>query len=238
MAQRILLVEDEPGIAEVLIYALRSEGFDVAWVTTGEEALSLIEQKSPHLLLLDIGLPDSNGFDLCRRLRQNHRLPLLFLTARNSETDRVVGLEIGGDDYIVKPFSPREVCARVRAVLRRSEGGELHAPRPQNSLGLLVDKRRQRVTFEGRDLGLTRNELRLFQVLHAQPERVFGREELLKAAWEDPGASMDRTVDAHIKSLRSKLRQAGCPELIATHRGLGYSCRLEAKSNATTEREP
>jgi two-component system, OmpR family, catabolic regulation response regulator CreB len=227
--QIILLVEDEPPIAETIIYALQTEGLVPLWKTTGRDALAALAEQEVALVVLDVGLPDVNGFDLCREIRRQHKVPVIFLTARSGEVDRVVGLELGGDDYVTKPFSPRELTARVRAVLRRSrgEGGAAAAPPPSGVWR--HDEARCRISYRARPLDLTRNEYRLLRTLLAQPGRVFSRDQLMEAAWEDPGAALDRTVDAHIKLLRAKLR-AVAPDAdpLVTHRGLGYSLREES----------
>jgi len=223
---RILLVEDEPAIADTLVYALESECHQVSHALTGAAGLEL-QRRLPHdLAILDVGLPDMTGFDLCRRLREESGIPILFLTARDGELDRVLGLEIGGDDYVTKPFSPREVAARVRAILRRSTAevkGTQAAPRGISPLS--VDEVAKRIVCGATRMDLTAHEFRLAVVLVKHPERVFSRDQLLDHAWDDPGAVTDRTVDAHIKSLRAKLRSAtpGAEEMIQTRRGLGYS---------------
>ena len=226
----ILVVEDEAPIAETIVYALQTEGFATLWKTTGGEALAAITAETIALVVLDIGLPDGSGFDVCRAIRARHDLPVIFLTARSDEVDRVVGLELGADDYVAKPFSPRELTARVRAVLRRTgRGGTSSSPDLTGGDGNWNhDAARCRITYRGQALALTRNEYRLLGALLAQPGRVFTREQLMLAAWEDPAAAMDRTVDAHVKTLRGKLHAAGCePDPIVTHRGLGYSWREE-----------
>jgi len=230
---RILIVEDEPAIADTLIYALRTEGMEpVVAASVGAAREQLARGRPFDLFVLDVGLPDGNGFEFCRELRATTQVPVLFLTARQSEIDRIVGLEIGGDDYVTKPFSPREVSARVRAILRRTKPSEATqvqvnpAPHPASVSCWEHNTERQRIRYQGVALGLTRNEYRLLRVLLSRPGRIFSREELLAAAWDEPEASMDRTVDAHIKMLRSKLRLAvpGC-DPIETHRGVGYSLR-------------
>jgi two-component system catabolic regulation response regulator CreB len=190
-------------------------------------------------VVLDVGLPDTTGFDLCRELRRWSNVPVIFLTARSEEIDRIVGLELGADDYVAKPFSPRELSARVRAVLRRGgdRGGVVPAqavadnpvfPAPRASQVWSHDATRCRIAYRGRALELTRNEYRLLEALLAHPGRVFSREQLMHAAWDDPGAALDRTVDAHVKLVRAKLREIS-PDVdpIVTHRGLGYSLREE-----------
>ncbi|HUJ43023.1 MAG TPA: two-component system response regulator CreB [Opitutaceae bacterium] len=226
--QTILVVEDEPPIAETIVYALQTEGFATQWKTTGRDALAALAEPGIALVILDIGLPDASGFDVCREIRRHSAVPVIFLTARSDEVDRIVGLELGADDYLAKPFSPRELTARVRAVLRRSDGGS--GPRPPGGPAApwQHDAARCRISYRGWPLALTRNEYRLLGTLLAQPGRVFSRDQLMAAAWDDPGAALDRTVDAHVKSVRAKLRVIA-PEAdpIVTHRGLGYSLREE-----------
>lgn len=220
--QTILVVEDEHSIAETITYALQTEGFAPVWRTTGREALNVLKQQTVALVVLDVGLPDMSGFDVCREMQKLGAPPVIFLTARSSEVDKIVGLELGADDYLAKPFSPRELTARVRAVLRRSSPDRVGAAPG----GWKHDGAKCRISFRGKALELTRNEYRLLAALLASPGRVFSRDQLMTAAWADPGAALDRTVDAHIKTLRAKLR-AAAPEAdpIVTHRGLGYSLR-------------
>jgi two-component system catabolic regulation response regulator CreB len=227
---QILVVEDESAIADTLVYALRTDGFEPVWRATARAALAVLAERPIALVVLDVGLPDANGFDVCRELRRTHAtLPVIFLTARNAEVDRIVGLEIGADDYLVKPFSPRELTARVRAVLRRAAPAGGPVPRSAAPAEWVHDAARCRIAYRGAALDLTRNEYRLLATLIAAPGRVFSRDQLMTAAWDDPGAALDRTVDAHVKQVRAKLR-AVAPEAdpIATHRGLGYSLREEA----------
>jgi len=223
MSHRILVVEDEPAVADAITYALETEGFQAVWTPTGGEARSVLEKEEIHLVILDVGLPDCNGFELCREIRTHSRVPVIFLTARADEIDRVVGLEIGGDDYVVKPFSPRELTARVKAVLRRisSQGEE---PSEENDLVFSVDERKKSISYHRTPLELSRYEYRLLKTLVDHPGWVFSREKLKSLVWEDPHASMDRTVDAHIKMVRAKLREIRPEENpIRTHRGQGYS---------------
>ncbi|PTU72867.1 two-component system response regulator CreB [Pseudomonas mangrovi] len=220
----ILIVEDEAAIADTLIFALQADGFSTRWFSLAGEALDYLQQEVVDLVVLDVGLPDINGFEACRRLRRFSEVPVIFLTARDAEIDRVVGLEIGADDYVIKPFSPRELSARVRAILKRV------APRAE-SVALVaeaapfqVDLERMRISYRAQPLTLTRHEFRLLQCLLSQPERVFSREQLLDALGVAAEAGYERTIDSHIKSLRAKLRQVkDDAEPIQTHRGLGYS---------------
>lgn len=213
----ILIVEDEPAIADNIVYALKTEGYAPHWCRTGEQGLQHMADAPPALVILDIGLPDMSGFDVCKSIREQTDTPIIFLTARDSEVDKVVGLEIGGDDYVTKPFSPRELTARVRARLRNQDRG-----RPDT--GFRHDEAGQQIQLDGRPLALTRYEYRLFAILLQQPRRVFSRDQLLEQAWSDPAGAFDRTVDTHIKTLRQKIRGIA-PTLnpIRTHRGAGYS---------------
>jgi two-component system catabolic regulation response regulator CreB len=225
----ILIVEDEPGIADTLQYALRTEGFEPHWVATGEAALAWVRSNPPALVILDVGLPDTSGFDVFRRLREFADVPVVFLTARSDEIDRVVGLELGADDYVAKPFSPRELVARVRTILRRSGRATTVAPPPRDGAAapptpLIVDDGRRQIRYYGALLELSRYEYGLLKTLATRPGHVFSRENLLAHVWDDPGESFDRTVDAHVKTLRAKLKRvAPGLEPIRTHRGSGYA---------------
>lgn len=245
MLPRILIIEDEPAIADTLVYALRTEGFSPEWCTTGRAGLAALDAGAFALVVLDVGLPDGSGFEFCKLIRARSGVPVIFLTARNTELDRVLGLELGGDDYLVKPFSPRELTARVKAILRRTNSGgtapaRLGAELPEPSK-VVVDDEHHTISFRGVPLELTRYEFRLLQALAAKPGRVFTREQLMAAAWEDPGSSLDRTVDAHIKTLRAKLRAIGGEDPIQTHRGIGYALRRgvpAARAPGAPERQP
>jgi len=223
----ILLVEDEPAIADTVVYALATDGFSPHWATSGEAALAAAAATAFALAIVDIGLPDINGLELFRRLQAAHpALPVIFLTARSGEIDRVVGLELGADDYVAKPFSPRELVARVRTVLRRAQRPVAPAAARAAAPAFAVDDERKLIRFHGKPLDLSRIEYRLLKVLVERPGRVFSRDELMERAWDDPAASFDRTVDAHVKTLRAKLRVVAPGEdPIVTHRGMGYSLR-------------
>jgi two-component system catabolic regulation response regulator CreB len=213
----ILLLEDDPAIAQTVQYALQREGLVVQHHSWLREARAAWAQQAPLAAVLDIGLPDGSGLDWLRELRQaGVRTPVLMLSARGEELDRVLGLELGADDYLCKPFGVRELVARVRALLRRA---------PAVATGLSVDELEARL--DGQRLPLTRRELALLQALQRAQGRTLSREQLLDAAWGSGSESTDRTVDTHIKTLRAKLREAGLSDdCIRTHRGLGYS--LEA----------
>ena len=226
---RILVVEDEPAIADTIVYALSTDGFEPVWCASGAAARAALAAGDTALAILDVGLPDINGFDLFKQLTAAQSgLPVIFLTARASEIDRVVGLELGADDYVAKPFSPRELVARVRTVLRRLQRAASAAPAagPAPAHGFAVDDERKQIRWRGRPLDLSRIEYRLLKVLVERPGRVFSRDELMQRAWDDPAAAFDRTVDAHVKMLRAKLREIDAEaDPIVTHRGLGYSLR-------------
>lgn len=225
----ILIVEDEAAIADTLIYALQSEGFTTTWLALGQACLDSVRQAEPDLLILDVGLPDISGFEVCKQLRRFCEVPVIFLTARDGEIDRVVGLEIGADDYVVKPFSPREVAARVKAILKRVAPREVT---PNATLlryqSFELDSQRDQVHYFGQSLSLTRHEFKLLSVLLEQPERVFSREQLLDGLGIAADAGYERNIDSHIKSLRAKLRLVNATQdPIQTHRGLGYSLKCQ-----------
>jgi two-component system alkaline phosphatase synthesis response regulator PhoP len=225
--ERILIVEDERAVARGLEYALASEGFIVLWAETGQQALNLARGRDPHLILLDIRLPDISGFDVCRQLRaEGMRQPILMLTARDEEVDKVLGLELGADDYMIKPYSLRELLSRVRALLRRAYG-ELSTASVGGRLrfgDVEVDMERIQVTRRGQLVELTPTEFRLLRYLISNPERPCSRDELIEAVWGYASdVSSDRTVDVHIRHLRKKLEDDPAnPRWLVTVRGVGY----------------
>jgi DNA-binding response OmpR family regulator len=229
--ERILMVEDERAVARGLEYGLEREGYQVVWAETGQRALALARSTEPHLVLLDIRLPDISGFDVCRRLRADGvRQPILMLTARDEELDKVLGLELGADDYMVKPFSLRELLARIRALLRRAYG-DLAAPGGGRVVfgGVEVDLERLLVIRQGRPLDLTPIEFRLLRHLVTHPDRPISREALIEAVWGYTGdIGSDRTADVHIRHLREKLEDDPAnPRWLVTVRGVGYKFSKE-----------
>ena len=216
----ILIVEDETPIAEVLAYALKSEGYATQHCTLGGEGLAQLRSGVHSLAIMDVGLPDMNGFEVCRHARKFTDIPILFLTARSDEVDRIVGLEIGADDYVTKPFSPREVVARVRVILRRlSSSGQV-----ANTAWFEVDAESARIRFCSTLLDLTRYEFLLLKFLLEHPGRIYARDMLMDSIWRDALDTSDRTVDTHIKTLRAKLKAVRDDlDPIVTHRGMGYS---------------
>ncbi len=238
MKPTVLIVEDEPGIADTIQYALRTDGFEPAWCATGEEALARVRESAPALVILDVGLPDASGFEIFKRLRETSDVPVVFLTARSDEIDRVVGLELGADDYIAKPFSPRELVARVRSILRRSQRTATLAAQaaaaPSGS-PISVDEGRMQVRYYGRVLELSRYEFGLLKTLASRPGYVFTREALLDRVWGDDSDSMDRTVDAHVKTLRAKMKVvAPLQDPIRTLRGSGYALAEDLPADPAT----
>lgn len=224
---QILILEDEPSIAESLIFVLQAESFSTHWETLATKALVYAKEQQVDLIIMDVGLPDMTGFEACKQLRKFSEVPVMFLTARGDELDRVVGLEIGADDYVVKPFSPREVAARVKAILKRTQP---IATVPQERLReFVIDAERKTIHYHQQLLQLTRFEFCLLQTLLAQPERVFSRDQLLQAVGVSADAGYDRSIDGHIKTLRAKLRAINADaDPIKTQRGFGYSYQPES----------
>jgi two-component system catabolic regulation response regulator CreB len=234
MKPLILIVEDEPGIADTLQYALRTEGFEPTWCASAEAALAAVAQRPPGLVILDVGLPDMSGFELFKRLRAQIDVPVVFLTARGDEIDRVVGLELGADDYVPKPFSPRELVARVRSVLRRS-ARPAAAAADEPARVFEVDDGKRQIRFYGRALELSRYEFGLLRTLVRRPGHVYTRDALLELVWDNTSESLDRTVDAHVKTLRAKLKAvAPALEPIRTHRGVGYALAEDLPATLST----
>jgi two-component system catabolic regulation response regulator CreB len=221
--RRVLIVEDEPAISDNIQFVLESEGLETVRVATGLAASAMLEEGAVDLIVLDIGLPDMNGLDLLKEIRRTRATPVILLTARSAEIDRVVGLEIGADDYVAKPFSPRELAARVKAVLRRSQPAAVIKPAEG---AFSVNRSKRAIAFFGTVLDLSKYEYEILKLFIERRGHVFSREELMNTVWDEPEMSLDRTVDAHIKNIRAKLR-AVRPDLepLVTHRGSGYSLR-------------
>jgi len=220
----VVVVEDEAAIADTILYALRTDGMQAEHLVLGGDALQRLRTAPADLVILDVGLPDMSGFEVCRTLRTFSDVPVIFLTARHEEIDRIVGLEIGADDYVVKPFSPRELAARVRVILRRA-GGRAGVPAAAPAPARFThDAAGARIAFHGQWLALTRYEYRLLALLVAQPGRIYSRAQLMDMVWHDAADTIDRTVDTHIKTVRAKLRGVDATfDAIRTHRGMGYS---------------
>lgn len=223
---KILIIEDDHDIVEMIEYNLKSAGFDVINSSDGHGGLKLVKRDRPDLIILDIMLPGLDGFDICRILRSDgstSQIPIIILSAKSQETDKVVGLELGADDYMTKPFSPRELIARVKAILRRSERGISDGLIEKGKL--VLDKARRKVTVSGEEVILTATEFNLLEYLARRSGVVLSRGAILDGVYGDDAAVFDRTIDAHIKSLRSKLGDAR--DYIETIRGVGYRFREE-----------
>ncbi len=223
--KRILVVEDQPRIAEPLICMLEIDGFDPIRVETISAARQAIRENPFSLIVLDVELPDGNGFDFCKELRKSDDTPILFLTIEDSESDRILGLEYGADDYVTKPFSPREVSSRIKAILRRVEGS---TPAKSNSL-FHLDEDRKRITFKGKHLELANMEYKILKLLLSRPGKVFSRDQILSNCWGNAATSVntERVVDVHINTIRDKLKEIDPKvvpkDILKTHIGTGYS---------------
>ncbi|OLD15858.1 MAG: two-component system response regulator CreB [Acidobacteria bacterium 13_1_40CM_3_56_11] len=223
MKHRILIVDDEPAISDNIQFVLESEGLETVRVATGLAATPILDEGTIDLIIIDIGLPDINGLDLLKEIRRTRATPIILLTARTAEIDRVLGLEIGADDYIAKPFSPRELAARVKAVLRRCQRTTASKSTVE---AFAVNTSKRAIAFFGTPLELSKYEYEILRRFIERKGHVFSREQLMNLVWEQPETSLDRTIDAHIKNIRAKLR-AVRPDIepIVTHRGSGYSLR-------------
>ena len=220
---RILIVDDEPSITEFVSYAIQKEGYHTEVASNGEDALQKIEEKPFDLFILDIMLPGIDGYELCRRIRAKHTTPILFLSARDTELNKVVGLELGADDYLAKPFGVRELLARVRALLRRSQGQEIPPSNEVSAGGLTLNEDTHVASGPKGEIDLTPREFELLCCLMRNAGKVVSREDLLRDAWGWEFITETKTVDTHIKRLRDKIEAAGYdPKLVETVRGYGY----------------
>jgi DNA-binding response OmpR family regulator len=218
---KILVVDDEKPIVEAVSFSLRREGFDTVSASNAEDCIRAFKDERPDLVILDVMLPSASGFEVCRVLRKEHDVPIIMLTARTGEVDRVAGLELGADDYVTKPFSLRELVARVKAILRRKD-----QPRRGSKIqvaGLVVEKDRHEVTVRGKKVEFTRREFALLEMLASNPDRVFSRETLLDRLWGSDAFVEARTIDVHMRWLREKIEEnPGKPKILLTVRGVGY----------------
>lgn len=224
MSEKILIVEDEPKLAGLLRDYLNASGFESSILNNGTDVVPWTRDHKPDLVLLDVMLPGRDGMDICKELRTFSAVPIIMVTARVEEIDRLLGLELGADDYICKPFSPREVVARVKAVLRRTRDGQTI-----QAQGLVLDEQRYIATLHGRDLDLTALEFRLLQLLVERPGRIYGRQQIMEKIYPDDRFVSDRTVDSHIKKLRKKI-EAVAPEAALIHSVYGVGYKFEAES--------
>jgi two-component system OmpR family response regulator len=234
MSRTVLLVDDDPHIRQVLVFAFGKAGMASIEATDGEEALALAAQHAPDLIVLDINMPRMDGLEVCRRLRAEGQVPILFLSSRDDEIDRVLGIELGGDDYVVKPFSPREVVARAAAILRRSSV-QAQAPAASSATqlhhgALILDCDGWAAKWQGDEIELTVTEFNLLRTLAGAPTRIFSRDQLIDRLHGPGFAITDRTIDSHVRNLRRKFADAGCHDLVETRAGVGY--RLGACTGA------
>jgi two-component system OmpR family response regulator len=224
MPSTILVVDDDPHIREVVCFALESAGMKTLSAGDGTTAIELAQRARPDLIVLDVGLPELDGLEVCRQVRKTSDRPILFLSSRTEEIDRILGIELGGDDYVTKPFSPRELVARVNAILRRSKAG-LPAGSVVTLGRLVIDSARHAAMYDGKDLPLTALEFAVLKTLAAAPGVVFDRQRIVAAAYPHNIHVSDRTVDSHIRNIRAKLAAAGGENLIETVHGVGFRCR-------------
>lgn len=228
MPAPILIVEDDPNTARLVQTYLEREGFSTLIAHDGRQALEMFRRHDPLFVILDLMLPEIDGWDVCRRLRAGSNVPILMLTARQEEIDRIMGLSLGADDYVVKPFSPRELVERVKAILRRTRTDNESGHEVLRAVGLILDAAKHKVTLDGRPLNLTSSEFKLLHALMAAPGRVFSRDELLDRFYRLGETVVDRVIDVHIGKLRQKIEpDPANPSYILTVRGFGYKFRDE-----------
>jgi two-component system, OmpR family, response regulator len=225
VTHRILIVDDDPHIREVILIALHKAGMAVTEAADGKAALTRFAAERPDLIVLDVGMPEFDGLEVCRQIRRSSDVPILFLSARDEEIDRVLGLEIGGDDYVTKPFSPRELVARVNVILRRgaSRNGDARAQPAELAHGRLrLDPEQHVAHFSDTLLNLTALEFDILRTLLSRPTVVFSREQIMQAAYQLNIQVSDRTIDSHIRNIRAKLAAADCDDAIETVHGVGF----------------
>ena len=219
---RILIADDEPNIREVISFALERAGFTTATARNGSEAIQQFRRGPLDLIILDIGMPEMDGLEVCRQIRKTSEVPILFLSARDEEIDRILGLEIGGDDYVTKPFSARELVARVNVILKRARNGSAKAPAALSQGKVRLDASKHGVWFNEAPITLTALEFEILAAFMARPEVVFSREQIMAAAYGAGTYVSDRTIDSHIRNLRAKFSEAGCPSIVETVHGVGF----------------
>jgi two-component system, OmpR family, response regulator len=222
MQHTVLVVDDDPHIRQLLVFALGKAGLAAREAEDGEVALASIAEAPPDLVILDINMPRLNGLDVCRKLRAQGDLPILFLSSRDDEIDRVLGIELGGDDYVVKPFSPREVVARVQAILRRSSSAKAPEDKATGRGKLKLDTEGWTAAWDGREVNLTVTEFSILKALMAAPFKVFSRDEIIDRLHGPGFAITDRTIDSHVRNLRGKFAAVGGHDVIETKAGVGY----------------
>ena len=224
--KKILVVDDDPHIREVISFALEKAGMLITTANDGKQALDAFAKSPTDLLVLDINMPEMDGLECCREIRKNSDVPILFLSSRDDEIDRILGLEIGGDDYVTKPFSPRELVARINVILKRCQAN--HTETEANSINILehgllkLDIEQHQVSWDGKNIALTATEFAMLEELLKQPKRVFSRDTIMNSAYKNNAYVSDRTIDSHIRHIRQKFADAGCGAVIETQHGVGY----------------
>lgn len=219
---KILLIEDEPSICDNIAFSAKKEGFLLMSASSGYDGVKLLQQNDFSIVILDVGLPDIRGFEVCKEIRKISQIPIIFLTGMNAEIDRVLGLELGADDYVSKPFSSRELMARVKSILRRCSAEPTKTQLNSNAY-FNIDEERYQISLHGKLLELSRYEFLILQLLLKHKGRIYSRNEIIQLVWDEPLSSFDRTIDTHIKTIRSKMKEISSEEIIKTHRGIGYS---------------
>ncbi|MBO9707870.1 MAG: response regulator transcription factor [Caulobacter sp.] len=225
MQRTILVVDDDPHIRQLLVFALAKAGLETREAADGEAALAAVAEQAPDLVVLDINMPRLDGLEVCRRLRAQGELPILFLSSRDDEIDRILGIELGADDYVVKPFSPREVVARVQAILRRTAGKPADGGAPDGLITrgrLVLDPEAWSARWAGEEVSLTVTEFTILKTLAATPSKVFSRDAIIDRLRGPGFAVTDRTIDSHVRNLRAKFAAVGGHDLIETRAGIGY----------------
>lgn len=224
MKKRILIADDEPHIQDVIDFALQNAGFDTVLAADGAEAMKAFDEGAIDLIVLDVGMPNMDGLEVCRTVRKTSDCPILFLSARDEEVDRIVGLEIGGDDYVTKPFSPRELVARVNVILKRARqtDAKLLDDGVLTQGIITVDQGRRAVSVGSSTVELTGTEFNILSLFMTRPGIVYSRMTLLDQVWPDNIHVSDRTIDSHVRNLRTKMRDAGCADVIRTVHGVGF----------------
>ncbi|MFK7944791.1 MAG: response regulator transcription factor [Paracoccaceae bacterium] len=223
MSHSILVVDDDPNIRDVVCFALGKAGMSTRSAADGATAMGMTQSDPPDLIVLDINMPEMDGLDFCRQVRRSSEVPILFLSSRDEEIDRVLGLELGADDYVTKPFSPRELVARINAILKRARGGATETDAETvRAGGLAIDVVEHRAEWQGREIQLTATEFQMLLAMARQPRRVFNREDLMRAVYA-PGIHVsDRTLDSHVRHVRAKLAGVDAGGLIETVHGVGF----------------
>ncbi|WP_020558295.1 response regulator transcription factor [Thiofilum flexile] len=231
MSKTILVVDDDPHIGDVIGFALEKAGMQVHYAHDGQQALQKFQHTSPDLIVLDINMPEMDGLEVCREIRKTSNLPIVFLSSRDDEIDRILGLELGGDDYVTKPFSPRELVARINAILKRTQLKNLDSMTPSDALSigkLNIFPSQHRANWGNNDITLTATEFAILLLLAQRPVQVFSRDHIMQKAYDSNVYVSDRTIDSHIRHIRQKFTDIGCESIIETVHGVGYklaSCK-------------